>query len=134
MPQVMIKVGGRDFKINCGDGEEEGLHAAAMRLDSEIEILKGGEASPSGNREILIAGLMLADRLLRGEKALEVERSTLTERESEIKRLKAAAAVKPPANEGAVFSDSVNEALAEIAARTESLAASLEKMSSGSKI
>ncbi len=130
MPQVTINVGGRDFKINCGEGEEEGLQTAAKRLDSEIKLLSDGNTNPLGSSVVLMAGLVLADRLQQEEKAREVERSTRTERELEIKRLKAAAAHKPAAKERVLLLENFNETLAEIAARTESLAASIEKTTS----
>ena len=63
MAQVSLGIGGRDYIVNCADGEEERLESLGALID---ETLRGG-AEPgalSENRALLYAALFLADKLL----------------------------------------------------------------------
>lgn len=39
MPEVVIKIGGREFEVACQAGEEQYLHSAAKMLDDEAQVL-----------------------------------------------------------------------------------------------
>lgn len=66
MPELEIKIGGRGFRIACQEGEEPHLEAAAELLDREAQHLIASVGSVPESRMLLMAGLMLADRLTSG--------------------------------------------------------------------
>lgn len=76
---------------------------------------------------LLMAGLMLADKTAAVEDKIKVVEAKLAEREAEIDNLKAMPAPEPERIEVPVVPDSVTDTLAELAARAEALAASLEE-------
>lgn len=123
MPEVNIEIGGRTFQVACQTGEEHFLHAAAKLLDNEASILAEQIGRMPEPRMLLMAGLMLADKtagleeeLRNAEEALEVQRRELTElRQTPAERI-----------EVAVIPQTVTDSLAELAARAESIADSLE--------
>jgi cell division protein ZapA len=123
MPEVNIEIGGRTFQVACQTGEEHFLHAAAKLLDNEASILAEQIGRMPEPRMLLMAGLMLADKtagleeeLRNAEEALEVQRRELTElRQTPAERI-----------EVAVIPSAVTDSLAELAARAESIADSLE--------
>jgi cell division protein ZapA len=123
MPEVNIEIGGRTFQVACQTGEEHFLHAAAKLLDNEASILAEQIGRMPEPRMLLMAGLMLADKtagleeeLRNAEEALEVQRRELTEL-----RASPAERVEVP-----VIPPHVTDSLAELAARAESIAESLE--------
>ncbi len=62
MPQVEIKIGGRNFEVACQDGEEQFLMTAAAMLDVEASSLSTQVGRMPESRMLLMAGLLLADR------------------------------------------------------------------------
>jgi cell division protein ZapA len=62
MPNLTIKVGGRDFEVACQEGEEQFLQSAAKKLGAEAEVLVNQIGRMPESRMLLMAGLMLADR------------------------------------------------------------------------
>ena len=62
MPEVNVQIGGRSFLLQCNEGEEPHLHAAAKMLDAEAAVLQGQAGRLPESRMLLMAGLMLADR------------------------------------------------------------------------
>lgn len=123
MPEVNIEIGGRTFQVACQTGEEHFLHAAAKLLDNEASILAEQIGRMPEPRMLLMAGLMLADKtagleeeLRNAEEAMEVQRRELTElRQTPAERV-----------EVAVIPSTVTDSLAELAARAESIADSIE--------
>lgn len=123
MPEVNIEIGGRTFQVACQTGEEHFLHAAAKLLDNEASILAEQIGRMPEPRMLLMAGLMLADKtagleeeLRNAEEALEVQRRELTEmRQAPAERV-----------EVAVIPSQVTDSLAELAARAEAIADSME--------
>ncbi len=63
MPEVNVQIGGRTFLLQCEDGEEPHLHAAAKMLDGEATVLQDQAGRLPESRMLLMAGLMLADRV-----------------------------------------------------------------------
>ena len=102
MPDVNIKIGGREFDVACQEGEEHFLKSAAAMLDIEASVLVGQITHMTESRLLLMSGLMLA----------------------EVSALKSADPVKV---EVPVIPASVTDSLAEIAARAEAMAASVEE-------
>lgn len=62
MPEVNVQIGNRTFLLQCSDGEEPHLQAAAKMLDVEAITLEAQAGRLPESRMLLMAGLMLADR------------------------------------------------------------------------
>ena len=63
MPDLEITVGDRSFTVACQAGEEALLRAAAQLLDAEANPLQARVGRLPEVRMLLMAGLMLADRM-----------------------------------------------------------------------
>ncbi len=119
MPDIEITIGGRNFTVSCQPGEEHFLRGAAGMLDTEAAPLVAQMGRLPESRMLLMAGLMLADKTA----AIEDENRQLKLKLAEIEsrpqpeREKIEVAVVPPG---------LRETLAEIAARAEAMAASVE--------
>lgn len=127
MPDVNINIGGRDFDVACQEGEEHFLKSAAAMLDTEASVLVGQIPNMTEARMLLMAGLMLADKTAGMEDKLKVSDGKLAEIQAELEALKAA----PQKVEVPVIPDAVTDTLAEIAARAEAMAATVEEKAAG---
>lgn len=117
MPELNVQIGGRTFAVACQEGEEHFLRTAAAMLDREAQPLIAQMGRLSEGKLLLMAGLLLADRTA----AVEDENRQLKERVAELE-------ARPETRvEVPVIPPQVQETLAEIAARAEALAASLEE-------
>ncbi|MDQ2065533.1 cell division protein ZapA [Xinfangfangia sp. CPCC 101601] len=120
MPDLDLNIGGRVFTVACQSGEEHFLRAAAAMLDAEATPLLASMGRLPESKLLLMAGLMLADRTAAIEDELRQLRSQLAE-------LEARPPAEPQRIEVPVIPPQVTETFAEIAARTEALAASIEE-------
>lgn len=120
MAEVRISIGGRGFDVACQDGEEEFLRTAAALLDAEASTLVDQVGRLPEARMLLMAGLMLADKTAGMDEELRGK-------SAELDRLKAEGQSEPERVEVAVIPTEVNETLAELAARAESLADAAEE-------
>lgn len=127
MPEVTIQIGGRGFEVSCQEGEESYLHSAAKMLDDEAQVLSDQIGRMPESRMLLMAGLLLADKTAAVEDRIRDVESKLAEREAELDQLRDAPAPEPTRIEVPVVPDSVVETLAELAARAEALASSVEE-------
>ncbi len=127
MPEVVIDIGGRRFEVACQEGEESYLQSAARMLDDEAQVLAEQVGRMPESRMLLMAGLMLADKAASFEDRMAEIQSRLAEREAELEGLRNMAAPEPQRIEVPVIPESVTDTLAEIAARTEALAAAVEE-------
>ena len=129
MPEVHVSIGGREFEVACQEGEEHYLRTAAKLLDDEAKVLSDQVGRMPETRMLLMAGLMLADKTASVEdRAAEIQ-AQLDERDAELSSLRQSAA-EPEKVEVPVVPQSVTDTLAELAARAEALAASIEEKSS----
>ena len=64
MGQVTIAVGGRQYSLVCGDGEEHQLQRLAEVVDKKVEDLSSTLGRISENRMLLMASLLIADELM----------------------------------------------------------------------
>lgn len=126
MPEQTIVIGGKEFQVACQEGEEHFLLSAAKLLDAEAEVLLQQIGRMPESRMLLMAALMLADRTAGLEDQLRETRAHLAARETEIETLAARPAPPPQRVEVPVIPAAVADTLAEIAARTESLADRVE--------
>ena len=127
MPEVEIRIGGRSFDVACAEGEEHYLLAAARLLDVEATALADQIGRLPEARMLLMAGLMLGDRTAGIEDRLREAEEETARLKSEIETLKFAPAPEPQRVEVPVVPQSVTEALAEIAARAEAMADTIEE-------
>lgn len=120
MPDLEIHIGGRSFTVSCQPGEEHFLRGAAAMLDTEAQPLVAQMGRLPEARMLLMAGLMLADKTAAVEDEIRQLRIKLTELESrpQPEREKVEVPVVPTG---------LRETLAEIAARAEAMAASVEE-------
>ena len=123
MPEVDIHIGGRVFQVACQTGEEHFLQAAAKLLDNEASVLADQIGRMPEPRMLLMAGLMLADKTAGLEEEVKASEERISQLERQVDGLRSA---PPEMTEVAVIPQSVTDSLAEIAARTETLAEKLE--------
>ncbi len=124
MPEVEIHIGGRSFEVACQEGEQHFLQAAAKLLDDEAQVLTSQIGRIPEPRMLLMAGLMLADKTAGLEDKLREVEAQLAQVQGELQALKEAG---PEKVEVAVIPPEVTDTLAELAARAESLADTVEE-------
>ncbi len=127
MPEIKISIGGREFEVACQGGEEHFLKSAAAMLDSEAAVLAAQIGRLPEVRMLLMAGLMLADKTAGMEDQLNEAEGKLSALEAELLALRQAPPPAPERIEVPVIPASVTDSLAEIAARAEALAATVEE-------
>jgi cell division protein ZapA len=120
MPELDVMIGERSFRVSCQPGEEHFLRAAAGMLDAEARPLMAQMGRLPEARMLLMAGLMLADKTAGIEDELRSLRARVAE-------LEGRPAPDPKRVEVPVIPVQLAETLAEIAARTEALAARIEE-------
>lgn len=117
MPEITVTVGGRPFAVSCQEGEEHFLRSAARMLDTEAAPLVASMGRLPEARMLLMAGLMLADRTA----AVEDENRALKARLTEMENRPVAAHEVP------TVPKEVLDTLAELAARAEAMADTVEE-------
>lgn len=127
MPELIIKIGGRDFEVACQPGEEDYLHSAAKMLDDEAQVLSDQVGRMPEARMLLMAGLMLADKTAGVEDRCAALEAQLAQQQTELETLRNAESPAPERVEVPVIPDTVTDALSELAARAEALAAAVEE-------
>ncbi len=127
MPEILVKIGGRDFSVACQVGEEHYLQSAAALLDAEASVLSAQIGRMPEARMLLMAGLMLADKAAGVEEQVRAAEEKVAQTTAELERLRSAPAPAPERIEVAVIPDIVTDSMAEIAARAEALAGSMEE-------
>ncbi|NKW72216.1 cell division protein ZapA [Rhodobacteraceae bacterium R_SAG10] len=131
MPEVKITIGGREFEVSCQTGEEHYLKSAASLLDGEAAALNSQIGRLPASRMLLMSGLMLADKTARIEDKLQTLEEKLASQKALIGELRAKPAPEPQTVEVEVIPESLSDSMAEIAARTEALAAAIEEKANG---
>ena len=131
MPEVEIAIGGLSFEVACQAGEEHYLRAAAKMLDDEATVLATQVGRIPETRMLLMAGLMLADKTAGVQDKLREAEDRLAEKEAELAQLRNAPPPEVKRIEVPVVPEAVTETLAEIAARTEALAETLDGARAG---
>ncbi|MFZ7090595.1 cell division protein ZapA [Primorskyibacter sp. 2E233] len=130
--EIQIHIGGRTFEVACQQGEEQFLLSAARLLDTEAQVLVTQIGRMPEARMLLMAGLMLADKTAGLEERLREAEDHLAALKGELKELRDMPPPEPEQVEVPVIPDDVTDALAEIAARAEALAETVnEKLQTG---
>ena len=78
MGQVKITLNGKNYRLECDDGEEKHLTALAEQIGRQVEILKERVGQVGDDRLLLMAGLVLADELYNTRRKLQELSSMLT--------------------------------------------------------
>ena len=84
MPELKLSIGERDFEVACQEGEENFLTEAANLLNAESQKLVSQLGRLSESRMLLMAGLMLADKMINAEKSLNERERQIEQKESEL--------------------------------------------------
>lgn len=126
MPEVQVEIGGRTFDVSCQEGEEHYLQSAAGMLNEEANVLAAQIGRIPETRMLLMAGLMLADKTAGLQDKLREMEDRMAEKEAELNQLRNAPSPDPERIEVPVVPNDVTDALAEIAARAESLAETID--------
>ncbi|WP_377188053.1 cell division protein ZapA [Ruegeria meonggei] len=129
MPELTIQIGGRGFDVSCQEGEEVFLQSAAKMLDDEAQVLSDQIGRMPESRMLLMAGLMLADKVAGTDDKIKSLEAKLTAVEAELQSLRNMPQPEPERIEVAVVPPSVTDTLAELAARAEALASVIEESS-----
>ncbi len=127
MPEVQITIGGRSFEVACQEGEESFLQSAAALLDNEASTLVSQIGRLPEARMLLMAGLMLADKTAGLEEKLKTVQARLDDSQNQVSELKAKPAPEPTKVEVPVIPQTLLDSMAELAARSESLADEIEE-------
>ncbi|GAA6207771.1 cell division protein ZapA [Cognatishimia sp. WU-CL00825] len=127
MPEVEISIGGRVFEVACQDGEQHFLRSAAKMLDDEATVLTSQIGRIPEARMLLMSGLMLADKTAGMEDRMRELEAKVAEQVKEIESLQNTPTPLPEKIEIPVVPSAVKDALAELAARAESLADDIEE-------
>lgn len=127
MPEVEIHIGGRVFEVACQEGEQHYLQSAAKMLDTEAQTLASQIGRIPEVRMLLMAGLMLADRTAGVEDRLGELETQLAAKDAELEELRNIPTPEPERIEVPVVPAEVTDTLAELAARAEALAQTVEE-------
>ncbi|MDY8110261.1 cell division protein ZapA [Fulvimarina sp. 2208YS6-2-32] len=83
MPQVVVEIDGKTYRMACGPGEEDHLHELALDIEEKIAGLKDGVGQIGDQRLTIMAAIMTADELSDAKvriRYLEAENETLQKR------------------------------------------------------
>ena len=115
MPQIMVTIAGKAYRIACGDGEEAHLEGLAALFDGKIEELRSSFGEIGDMRLHVMAALTIADELSETRKRAERLEGEL-------------ALVKARASEGGARSEALEVHMAETLNRT---AERIERLAKG---
>jgi cell division protein ZapA len=83
MANVVVNIAGRPYTMQCPDGEEDHLKDLAKLLDTEVGRIRQSVGAIGDIRQLVMAGLMVADRLSEATRKIEqLETDNQTLRES----------------------------------------------------
>lgn len=71
MAQVNLTVNGRVYRMACEDGQEDHVEALGARFDAAIDELRGALGEIGDQRLMVMAGILMTDRLDDAERRLK---------------------------------------------------------------
>ena len=77
MAQVNLTVNGRIYRMACEDGEEEHVEELGQRFDAAIDELRGALGEIGDQRLMVMAGILMTDRLNDTERRLAEAEETV---------------------------------------------------------
>jgi cell division protein ZapA len=75
MPQVLVNIGGRSYRLACNPGEEEHLATLAKFVDGKIAEMHGAFRDIGDQRIVVMAALAIADELFDAKKKVETAKA-----------------------------------------------------------
>ena len=91
MPQVTVHIGGRNYRMGCGEGEEPHLEALAKTVDTKIAEMRTAFKDLDDQRIVVMAAVALADDLAELGRKSKAAETGLTQALAEANAAKAAA-------------------------------------------
>ena len=70
MPQVVVNINGKPYRMACDEGEEARLEGLGARLDSYVTQLKGSFGEIGDQRLTVMAGIMVIDELSESQRKI----------------------------------------------------------------
>lgn len=125
MPQVEIKIGGRNFEVACQEGEEQFLMTAAAMLDVEASSLSTQVGRMPESRMLLMAGLLLADRTAGLEDKVREAEGKLAQMQAQLETAQAQSGTVERIEVPVMPTEALNT-MADFALRAEALAEEVE--------
>jgi len=116
MPHVTVNIGGRPYRLACGEGEEAHLEHLAHLVEAKIEGFRGSFGEIGDQRIAVMAAISLADELVEAQRRV-------TALETDVNHLKNHELQQQYASDGWV--NTVADTLNQVALRVESAAAVL---------
>jgi cell division protein ZapA len=77
MAQVNLTVNGRVYRMACEDGEEEHVEELGRRFDAAIDELRSALGEIGDQRLMVMAGILMTDRLDDAERRLAAAEDTV---------------------------------------------------------
>lgn len=111
MPQVVVTISGKTYRMACDDGQEAHLEALAARFDRTMSQLRDAFGTIGDQRLTVMTGIMVMDELV--------------DAEAKVKALTAKAEAAEEVAEAANGEDETAEAVRRAAERIEALAGRL---------
>lgn len=62
MSEIILRIGGKDYAVSCGNGEEEHVRALGETVDAKLRGM-GENLAPQESQNLVFAGLLVADEL-----------------------------------------------------------------------
>ena len=86
MPQVVVTIAGRTYRMNCDEGEEAHIESLARSVDGKIADLRGAFGEIGDQRIVVMAALTLADELFSARKKLGERDETLAQADERLEQ------------------------------------------------
>ena len=99
MPTISLRVNGRNYRFDCGEGEEAHLRTLADHLDGHLRSLIDAHGAVGDERLLMMVGLMVTDELM--EARARIAELEAGDGEPRGRRRKSSRAAKRGAPEGA---------------------------------
>ena len=77
MPHVTVNIGGRPYRLACGEGEEAHLEQLARMVEAKIEGFRGSFGEIGVQRIAVMAAISLADELVESERQVAAARQEI---------------------------------------------------------
>ncbi len=123
MPQVLVNIDGRSYRLACNPGEEEHLAALAKYVDGKITEMHGSFRDIGDQRIVVMAALGIADELFEARRKADGRATDADDALAREMQAAEALAAETEAREAALARVAVLEsAVAEAAARIEAMA------------
>tara|TARA_Y100001954_G_C15703943_1_gene549301 strand:- start:131 stop:403 length:273 start_codon:yes stop_codon:yes gene_type:complete len=87
MADVDIIINNRNYRVSCKDGEEERISLLASRINDEVSALVDQIGQLGEARMILLAAIILLDRLDENENRVEITLNNLAKRLEKISEM-----------------------------------------------